>query len=414
MAYRRRQGVSRASTFKEEIHSSLDDDPKDSHQQNGSTPSLSSSDSSSPSLAAQAIKASAARRQPALSFAFDSSHPDHQRSTSFDAYGNDNNKTGFWGVLAHKAKSILDENNSDLQQHDTKLQGLKSHSFNTFSSPFSTQPLNQPPESNKRMDNASIRKGLDAITISLNNLGDTFEKAYEDGKTIVESKTADLRSQIRRKGDGTSQASSIRNPWQQSDQTQSNSPRESQLKASRDVALATAAKAKLLLRELKTVKADLAFAKARCAQLEEENKLLREREGSDKGLIRDDDDLIRLQMETLLAEKSRLANENETYSRENRFLREIVEYHQLTMQDVVQLDEGMEDVAELYPSAVNGITRLLSGSPQSLSPTPTSPDEVSLGSTKVMFPVPEVDDDENTSEENETPTSVSASQNAAK
>ncbi|CAI8616295.1 unnamed protein product [Vicia faba] len=58
------------------------------------------------------------------------------------------------------------------------------------------------------------------------------------------------------------------------------------------VALATAAKAKLLLRELKTVKADLAFAKARCAQLEEENKLLREREGSDKGLIRDDDDLI--------------------------------------------------------------------------------------------------------------------------
>lgn len=58
------------------------------------------------------------------------------------------------------------------------------------------------------------------------------------------------------------------------------------------MALATAAKAKLLLRELKTVKADLAFAKARCAQLEEENKLLREREGSDKGLIRDDDDLV--------------------------------------------------------------------------------------------------------------------------
>lgn len=120
-------------------------------------------------------------------------------------------------------------------------------------------------------------------------------------------------------------------------------------------------------------------------------------------------------METLLAEKSRLANENETYSRENRFLREIVEYHQLTMQDVVQLDDGMEDVAELYPLPVNGITRLLSGSPHSLSPTPTSPDEVSLGSTKVMFPVPEeVDDDENTSEENETPTSVSASHNAEK
>lgn len=56
--------------------------------------------------------------------------------------------------------------------------------------------------------------------------------------------------------------------------------------------MATAAKAKLLLRELKTVKADLAFAKARSAQLEEENKLLREREGSDKGHNREDDDLV--------------------------------------------------------------------------------------------------------------------------
>jgi cell shape-determining protein MreC len=35
-------------------------------------------------------------------------------------------------------------------------------------------------------------------------------------------------------------------------------------------------KAKLLLRELKTVKADLSFAKERYAQLEEENKMLRE------------------------------------------------------------------------------------------------------------------------------------------
>lgn len=144
--------------------------------------------------------------------------------------------------------------------------------------------------------------------------------------------------------------------------------------------MATAAKAKLLLRELKTVKADLAFSKARCAQLEEENKILRDREGSEKGetVNRADDDLvsqyskfitsfsrslystmylfknvvlekIRLQLETLLAEKGRLASENEVYARENRFLREIVEYHQLSMQDVVYFDEGMEEVSELYP-----------------------------------------------------------------
>jgi len=51
-----------------------------------------------------------------------------------------------------------------------------------------------------------------------------------------------------------------------------------------------AAKAKLLLRELKIVKADLAFAKERCAQLEEENKMLRE--CYDKGDNPEDDDLV--------------------------------------------------------------------------------------------------------------------------
>lgn len=51
-----------------------------------------------------------------------------------------------------------------------------------------------------------------------------------------------------------------------------------------------AAKAKLLLRELKTVKADLAFAKERCAQLEEENRILRE--SREKGDNPEDDDLV--------------------------------------------------------------------------------------------------------------------------
>ncbi|CAN6872288.1 hypothetical protein Bca4012_076783 [Brassica carinata] len=135
-------------------------------------------------------------------------------------------------------------------------------------------------------------------------------------------------------------------------------PRRVSIKASRDVAMATAAKAKLLLRELKTVKADLAFAKQRCSQLEEENKRLRDNleKGSNNPA---DDDLIRLQLETLLAEKARLVHENSIYARElreNRFLREIVEYHQLPMQDVVYIDEGIEEVAEVNPS----ITRTLS------------------------------------------------------
>jgi hypothetical protein len=56
------------------------------------------------------------------------------------------------------------------------------------------------------------------------------------------------------------------------------------------MANAMAAKAKLLLRELKTVKADLAFAKLRCSQLEEENKVLRE--GREKGKTSADEDLV--------------------------------------------------------------------------------------------------------------------------
>jgi cell shape-determining protein MreC len=61
--------------------------------------------------------------------------------------------------------------------------------------------------------------------------------------------------------------------------------------------MATAAKAKLLLRELKTVKADLAFAKQRCSQLEEENKILRE--SCEKGSTADDDDLVMLSSTSL-------------------------------------------------------------------------------------------------------------------
>lgn len=56
------------------------------------------------------------------------------------------------------------------------------------------------------------------------------------------------------------------------------------------VAMAMAAKAKLLLRELKTVKADFAFAKERCAQLEEENRILRA--SREKGDNTEDDDLV--------------------------------------------------------------------------------------------------------------------------
>lgn len=55
-------------------------------------------------------------------------------------------------------------------------------------------------------------------------------------------------------------------------------------------------------------------------------------------------DQIRVQLETLLAEKGRLAHENSVYALENRYLREIVEFHQLSMQDVVYLDEDIKEL----------------------------------------------------------------------
>ncbi|KAL8528508.1 hypothetical protein ACS0TY_006077 [Phlomoides rotata] len=48
-------------------------------------------------------------------------------------------------------------------------------------------------------------------------------------------------------------------------------------------------KAKLLLRELKTVKADFAFAKERCTQLEDKNRILRASREKDDNT--EDDDL---------------------------------------------------------------------------------------------------------------------------
>lgn len=62
MAYRRRQGIARSSTFKEEIHYPPHEDTF--------SPSHLSPSSNSSSLAAQAIRASAAHRESSLSSAY--------------------------------------------------------------------------------------------------------------------------------------------------------------------------------------------------------------------------------------------------------------------------------------------------------------------------------------------------------
>ncbi|KAJ4879976.1 Uncharacterized protein Rs2_37030 [Raphanus sativus] len=326
MAYRRRQGITRASTFNDDIYNQTPDHDHDhgdlkGHSNGGSSFRSSQSFSSHPSLAAQAIN----------------SHDDAAAR---------NESRGFWGILAQKAKSILEEDEEEY--HHQHQQQQKQQNV-----------VVSGPSYNNNNNNPTIRKSIEKITTTtMNHIGDSFEK----GRTMV-------ASQMRKKGTSDLADASENGPWQPLTQP---SPHESQLKASRDVAMATAAKAKLLLRELKTVKADLAFAKQRCSQLEEENKRLRD--NRDKGNNNPaDDDLIRLQLETLLAEKARLAHENSIYARENRFLREIVEYHQLTMQDVVYIDEGIEEVAEVNPSITRTLS-MASFSPASEFPiSPTSP-----------------------------------------
>ncbi|KAJ1262222.1 hypothetical protein BS78_09G090400 [Paspalum vaginatum] len=351
------------------------------------------------SLAAQAIRASAAHRDASsLASAYSSSasasasrrsyHEPSVSTPSSDSSGCEYTsmkslneaKYGFWGTLARKAKSFLDEDGSlGPYESPTGQQSPRSGVPAGVQLPCSQQS----PGETWKSGTPPSQKRSEAITSSLTYIGGTIKNALEEGRTIVENKTADIiqetrKLNIRRKGASSNTQEAGHKLTQR--YSQNALDHETQLKASRDVANAMAAKAKLLLRELKTVKADLAFAKERCAQLEEENKMLRE--SYDKGDNPEDDDLIRLQLETLLAEKARLAHENSVYARENRFLREIVEYHQLTMQDVIYVDEGIEEVTEVYPTQVLPRTGLSVGR----TATPATPKSTRSSTSSIVVP----------------------------
>jgi hypothetical protein len=290
--------------------------------------------------------------------------------------------------LASKAKEILDEDALAHKFEDFRKERPRNST--------SSSSGDQVPQSRWSLENhwktgdAAARIRPESLSASVNQLGGRIKNALEEGLTIVDNKTSSIieetkKIQIRRKPTSSSSYMSnsavhtVSAPNLSLDQAEA-AAEETQLKASRNVANAMAAKAKLVLRELKSVKADLAFAKQRCAQLEEENKLLREtkQKGSK---TEEDDDLIRVQLETLLAEKSRLAQENSTYARENRFLREIVDFHQFsTTQDVVSLDDGdmgdddpEEDSDLIYTENMLPVVEENSGD-EELCPVPSRPE----------------------------------------
>nr|VDC88540.1 unnamed protein product [Brassica oleracea] len=299
-----------------------------------SSASSSSSSSAASSLAAKAIRASSAHRDSSLSSAYSSPPvPTPPKEVVKKPYEYTSMKSlnepkrSFWGSLASKAKALLDDEDPP-QSPTTRI--------DHHNTPSGTK------EAARKTDNPSLQRSLDAITSSFNYIG----TAVEEGITAVETRTAGIIQETRKK---------IKKKPNQQKPPEIQADLEIQLKASRDVAMAMAAKAKLLLRELKMVKSDLAFAKQRCAQLEEENKVLREDHNGENSQT-DNDDLVRLQLETLLAEKARLAHENSIYTRENLYLRGVVEYHQLTMQDVVYFDEKTEEVTEVYPVNVTSVS----------------------------------------------------------
>ncbi|GMI89900.1 hypothetical protein like AT5G01970 [Hibiscus trionum] len=385
MAYRRRHGITRSATFKEEVdHSPVAADDDDNFKPKALTSSLSFS----------------------------------ATSKGFNAF-EDNESKGFWGVLAQKAKAILEEDDDLSKTHETETPcGVGSSPMSDASTTLHGQQNQRRTEGLGRIESPRMQRGLDKLNTSLNHIGDTFEKAIEEGRTIAEKNTHEIIQEarnlkIQRKGSSPRAENPVvglNSTLQQPTQLQIRTKNQNQIRASRDVAMATASKAKLLLRELNSVKADYAFAKERCAQLEEENKLLRE--CREKGDNPADDDLIRVQLESLLAEKARLAHENTIYAKENQFLRAVVEYHQLSMRDVVYLDEGGEEDTEVeYPISLD-YSKMFCESPW--SPTEVAglspPSLASTSSKEGSIPPQEADDASNSAPNHgrETPPPVSS------
>uniref|UniRef100_A0A0D9XWB2 Uncharacterized protein n=1 Tax=Leersia perrieri TaxID=77586 RepID=A0A0D9XWB2_9ORYZ len=205
-------------------------------------------------------------------------------------------KLGLWETLARKAKGILDDDGAAHKSDEYKRENAPRKFDSSSGAQESRSRWSF--ENHRRTGDTGSLKRSEALAASVNQLGGRIKDAFEEGLIIVDNKTSNIieetkKIQIRRKEANsnshmaTPAFNTFRPPNLSNDKAET-AVQETQLKASRDVANAMAAKAKLVLRELKTVKADLAFAKQRCAQLEEENKFLRE--AKQKGSKTEEDD----------------------------------------------------------------------------------------------------------------------------
>lgn len=221
----------------------------------------------------------------------------------------------FWNRLNKRAKSL--HNNTDSQHEDSDTKVL--------------------PE-----DSKLLHKGLEAVASSLTRITHTLGVALEDGANLAETKLSELFpvdppatspvSTLKRRRVPENAEENLSE--QGKDELKASVKKEdnAKLKDHQNLAMAMASKAKFLERDLKSIRGDLCFMRERCAFLEEENRRLRD--AVTKGVRPEEDDLVRLQLEALLAEKGRLAHENANYARENQYLHQVVEYHKLTLLDM--------------------------------------------------------------------------------
>ncbi|KAI3851012.1 hypothetical protein MKX03_014437 [Papaver bracteatum] len=193
-----------------------------------------------------------------------------------------------------------------------------------------------------------LLRGFDSISSSLVQLKGNLHKALEGARDLSKPPLTEiLPSDAEKSEEGNKSLKKRRHDDESEEQSIENQKRgvelkNGKLKKAKNLAISMAANAATLAREVKLIRSGLSFMQERCDMLEEEN--MRLRNGSDKP---EEDDLVRLQLEALLSEKSRLATENANLIRENQCLHQLVEYHQLTC--------SSEDIDQTYEQVVRGM-----------------------------------------------------------
>ncbi|CAH2071888.1 unnamed protein product [Thlaspi arvense] len=248
-----------------------------------------------------------------------------------------------WSNLRNRIDVLLEAKSKDLKP--------------ITNSPLKAQTIVGESERAKRLRNDSmlLLKGFDSVSHTLSQLSSNLDNALQGVRELAKPPTLSeiLHSNLtvdqmqpqqkedeeekeeeeeESKGKKRKHESDVEQKEDSSDEDEKRPKERKTMKRAKNIAISMAAKANSLARELKSIKSDLSFIQERCGLLEEENKRLRD--GFVKGVRPEEDDLVRLQLEVLLTEKARLASENANLVRENQCLHQMVEYHQITSEDL--------------------------------------------------------------------------------